>query len=278
MPLRPTPPPSSGLHSVDQANTLEARLRFLDAEAAKPAIRLAKAWTVERLALRPGVRVLDLGCGAGDDARELAAAVGAHGRVVGIDIDPAMVEEAQRRGAALGAPLEFRHGDIYRIPFEAETFDGVRAERTFLHLEEPSRALAEMIRVARCGGVIVVLDRDIETRTIDATNRQVTRRIVNFWCDSMRGGWVGRSLLRLFREAGLEDLSVAPFTVIDTDYDTFNHQYDLPRVVARAQAAGALTAEEARDWLEDVDARAKRGSFFASMTCFGVSGCKPRRI
>ena len=268
-------PPSSGLHSVDQRNTLESRLRFLDAEAAKPAIRLAKAWTFERLALRPGMRVLDLGCGAGDDARELAAAIGSDGRVIGIDIDPVMVEEAKRRGTGSGAPVEFRQGDIYRIPFDEGTFDGVRAERTFLHLDEPARALAELIRVARSGGVVVVLDRDIETRTIDATNRSVTRRIVNFWCDSMRGGWVGRSLLRLFQEAGLEDLSVAPFTVVDTDYDAFNRQYDLPRVVARAEAAGVLTAEEARSWLHDVDERAKRGSFFASMTCFGVSGRKP---
>jgi ubiquinone/menaquinone biosynthesis C-methylase UbiE len=266
------------LHSVDQANTLESRLRFLDAEAAKPAIRLAKAWTIEQLVLRPGGHVLDLGCGAGDDARQLAAAVGAQGRVVGIDIDSAMVEEARRRGGGSAVEVEFRQGDVYRIPFDAETFDGVRAERTFLHLDEPARALAEITRVARRGGAIVVLDRDIETRTIDATNRRVTRRIVHFWCDSMRGGWVGRSLLRLFREAGLEDLSVAPFTVIDTDYDVFNRQYDLPRVVARAQEAGALTAEEAESWLRDVESRAKRGSFFASMTCFGVSGRKSGRI
>jgi ubiquinone/menaquinone biosynthesis C-methylase UbiE len=277
MPSRPAPP-SSGLHSVDQANTLESRLRFLDAEAAKPAIRLAKAWTLERLALRPGAHVLDLGCGAGADAQELATAVGADGRVVGIDIDPLMVEEARRRGIGSATPVEFRQGDIYEIPFADDAFDGVRAERTFLHLEEPARALAEIVRVARPGGVIVVLDRDIETRTIDATNRSVTRRIVNFWCDSMRGGWVGRSLLRLFREAGLEDLSVAPFTVVDTDYDAFNRQYDLPRIVARAQAAGVLSAEEAQRWLHDVDERANRGSFFASMTCFGVSGRKPSRI
>ena len=277
MPSRPAPP-SSGLHSVDQANTLESRLRFLDAEAAKPAIRLAKAWTLERLALRHDAHVLDVGCGPGDAAREVAEAIGSRGRVVGIDIDPAMVQEARRRGSANGAPVEFLHGDIYRIPFTEDTFDAVRAERTFLHLEEPARALAEIVRVARPGGAIVVLDRDIETRTIDAANRSATRRIVNFWCDSMRGGWVGRSLLRLFREAGLENLSAAPFTVIDTDYDAFNSQYDLPRIVARAQGAGVVTAEEARDWLHDLDERANRGSFFASMTCFGVSGRKRGRI
>lgn len=265
-------PPSSGLHSVDQANDLASRLRFLDAERSKPEMRLANERVIERLALEPGARVLDVGCGAGDGTLAAARRVVPGGRAVGVDVDPLMVEEARRRSAGCGLPVEFRVSDVYAVEFPDGSFDACRAERVFLHLAEPARALAEIVRVTAAGGRVVVLDRDIETRTIDAADRAVTRKIVNFWTDTFFGGWVGRSLPRLFRDAGLADVAVEPFTRIDADYAAFNAQYDLPRIVARARAAGAITAEEGSRWLAELDARAQRGSFFATMTSFVVSG------
>ena len=267
-----TGPPSSGLHSVDQANDLAARLRFLDMERSKPEMRLANERLTDRLALTPGARVLDVGCGAGDGTLAVARRVVPGGRVVGVDIDPLMVEEARRRSAGSGLPVEFRVSDVYAIDVPDGSFDACRAERVFLHLSEPGRGLAEMVRVIAAGGRVAVLDRDIETRTIDAVDRAVTRKVVNFWTDTFLGGWVGRALPRLFREAGLVDVTVDPFTRIDADYAAFNAQDDLPRIVSRAQAAGAITAEEGSRWLTELDARARRGSFFATMTSFVVSG------
>ena len=80
---------------------------------------------------------------------------------------------------------------------------------------------------------------------------------------------------RLFREAGLDEISVEPFTVVDTDYAAFNAQYDLPRIAARAQAAGVIRADEAERWLAALLERDRAGSFFTSMTSFVVAGRKP---
>ena len=154
------------------------------------------------------------------------------------------------------------------------SFDGCRAERMFLHLEDPARALAEMARVVKPGGRVTVIDRDIETRTIDAPDKALTRAIVNFWCDAFLGGWVGRALPRLFRETGLQDVSAEPFTVIDTDPLAFNAQYNLPRIVAQAEASGAIGPGEGARWLAGLDATIAKGSFFSSMTCFVVVGRK----
>src|SRR5262245_47349022 len=230
--------------------------------------------SVDALQLRPGSRVLDVGCGAGDDARRLIELVGETGHVEAIDIDPQMIAEAVRRSANDVHRVSFRVLDVYELDYGDGRFDGCRAERTFLHLADPGRALDQMVRVVRPGGRVVVLDRDIETRTIDAADRAVTRRIVNFWCDSFLGGWIGRALPRLFREAGLDDLSVEPFTVIDTDYAAFNAQYDLPRIAARAEAAGVIRAAEAERWIAAILDRARAGSFFTSMTSFVVAGRK----
>jgi len=281
---------SSGLHSVYAGNPPLARFAFLDAENRKPEIQAAKQRSLARLALRPGNRVLDIGCGPGDDARALAAIVGAQGRVLGIDVDPMMLAEAERRSAVLAgdaaeaaataaapslAPVVFRLGDVYAIDALDDSFDACRAERVFLHLAEPVRALAEMIRVLAPGGRIAVLDRDIETRTIDAPDRPTTRAILNAWCDNFRDGWIGRALPRLFREAGLLDIAVEAFTVIDTDYESYLAQYDLPRVAAYAQEMGVINEEAGRRWLVAIEEQARRGSFLASMTCFMVTARKP---
>jgi len=207
--------------------------------------------------------------------------VGQQGRVIAIDVDPLMVAEAARRSDGDGLPVDFRLGDVYTLADPDAAFDGSRAERVFLHLAEPERALAQMVRVVKPGGRVVVLERDIETRTIDvpgaagSAHRAVTRRIVNFWCDRFLGGWIGRQLPRLFTHAGLRDVSIEPVTVVDTDFDSFDEQYDLTRIVQRAETAGVVTREESTWWLAQLDEVVQAGSFFTSVTNFIVSGRKP---
>jgi ubiquinone/menaquinone biosynthesis C-methylase UbiE len=265
-------PYSSGLHSVDRTVDFAERLKFLDDESAKPAVRWARRRSFERLELGPGRTILEVGCGAGDDARAIAGLVAPDGRVVAIDVEPMMIAEAERRSARAGGSVEFRIGDVYALDYSDEAFHGSRAERMFLHLSQPERAVCEMTRVVRRGGKVVVVERDIETRTIDAPDRAATRKIVNFWCDQFLGGWVGRQLPRLFREAGLHDIEIDPVTVVDTDLATFDAQYDLSRIAARAIAGGAVTAAEGAEWLDSIRRHAAAGSFFASMTNFIVSG------
>jgi ubiquinone/menaquinone biosynthesis C-methylase UbiE len=270
-------PVSSGLHSVDQTVDPSARLRFLDHESAKPAMRFARQRSFDMLEIREGAHILDVGCGAGDDARAMAVQVGRRGRVTAIDVDPMMLAEAARRSAGADLPVEFRQADVYQLPDADDTFDGARAERVFLHLSEPDRALAQMVRVVKRGGRVVVLERDIETRTIDVPNQAVTRRIVNFWCDQFLNGWIGRQLPRLFRHAGLQDIIVEPVTVVDSDFNAFDGQYDLKRVVQRAVSAGAITIGQGDEWLTSLHELVREGSFFTSMTNFVVSGRKANR-
>jgi hypothetical protein len=129
--------------------------------------------------------------------------------------------------------------------------------------------------VLRPGGVVVVQDRDIGTRTIDAPNRDVTRRIVDFWCDTFLGGWIGRQLPRLMHQAGLEGIEIESVTVIDRDYASFNEQYDLKRIVQRAGEARAISIEEGAAWLATIQRQAENGYFFSSVTSFIASGRKP---
>jgi ubiquinone/menaquinone biosynthesis C-methylase UbiE len=104
------------------------------------------------LNLRLGQRILDVGCGPALDAAELSARIGARGELVGVDLSEAMITAARRRAGALDTPTRFEIASAYDLPFDEASFDACRAERLFMHLPEPQRALPEMRRVTRPGG------------------------------------------------------------------------------------------------------------------------------
>jgi SAM-dependent methyltransferase len=110
--------------------------------------------------LRPGLRCLDLGCGGGDVTRELAAAVGANGSVVGIDADAIKLELAQRDAIERGlANIEFRQADVYQW-CEESAYDLIYCRFLLSHLHDPTHVVKQMFRAVRPGGVAIVEDLD----------------------------------------------------------------------------------------------------------------------
>lgn len=116
--------------------------------------------------LRAGMDLLDAGCGTGSIALDLAAGI-APRRIVGIDFDPAQIEAARR--SATDRQLdnaEFSTASMYELPFEDAGFDVVYSNAVLMYLREPVRALREMRRVLRPGGLAAVSDDDHGTIVI----------------------------------------------------------------------------------------------------------------
>jgi ubiquinone/menaquinone biosynthesis C-methylase UbiE len=108
--------------------------------------------------LRPGVTMLDVGCGPGAITADAADVVGPHGLAVGADVSPPLLARARQR-VADGRPLRFTRADIFAMPF-APAFDVVTAARVLQWLARPGDAVASMARVTRPGGTVLVLDYD----------------------------------------------------------------------------------------------------------------------
>jgi ubiquinone/menaquinone biosynthesis C-methylase UbiE len=260
---------------VDQTTEPKAFVRYLDTVSALETIQRIKKWTYDLLQVREGHQLLDVGCGVGDDVQGLAQRVGVLGLVVGVDCSETMLAEARKRIKGLNLPVKLCVGNAKNLEFAANTFDGCRAERVLVHLDHPERALAEMVRVARPGAHIVVYDLDWETLVVDAPDRTITRKLLNFLCDSSGSRWIGRQLRRLFFEAGLTEVGVIAETLVFTDYTQANRVFQLQETSAQAQAAEAVSSAEAKKWLADLEQAHERGSFFAAATGFCVSGRKP---
>jgi ubiquinone/menaquinone biosynthesis C-methylase UbiE len=187
---------------VDETRDTSFFVKFLDARTGIEGERQVKELAIVMLAVDPGACVLDVGCGTGDDAREIAGLVGPNGKVVGLDSSVAMVEESRKRASSNSLPVEFVQGDAYKLQFPDRSFDRIRAGRVFVHLQDPERALDEMVRVLKPGGRVAVSDVDMGTCDIDSRHHETTRKVLNSFTDSLGSGWVGRSLPRMSRQAG----------------------------------------------------------------------------
>ena len=149
-------------NGLEQLLVARQTMQYLDAVRRLPIIAAGKELILERLDLRPGQRALNVGCGTGEDVWALAERVAPGGYAEGIDLNPWTIGEARRRAAAgaVGPSVIFRVGDVYALPYDDASFDAVCSERMFTHLTDPLRALREIGRVLRPGGVAVIADPD----------------------------------------------------------------------------------------------------------------------
>ena len=125
--------------------------------------------------LRPGMTVLDCGCGPGSLTSEIAERV-APGQVVGIDIETRQFPQAQALAAVRGLTnLRFEQADVYALPFPDAAFDAVFSHALLSHLREPVRAFAESRRVLKPDGVLAVSESDNGTWAISPPGSAMER-------------------------------------------------------------------------------------------------------
>src|SRR5262245_20458895 len=128
---------TTGFRSVDQTSDPRFYVRLLDEASKLDSIQACKRQMLNLLDAQIGHRILDVGCGTGEDVMALAHLVGSEGLVTGVDMSETMIAEAKKRSAGSGLPVEWRLGQAERLDFADNTFDSCRAERIFGHVENP---------------------------------------------------------------------------------------------------------------------------------------------
>jgi SAM-dependent methyltransferase len=125
--------------------------------------------------LKPGMRLLDAGCGPGSITLGLAERI-APGDCIGIDADTAAIEHARALAAERGTTnARFDAGDVYALPYEHASFDAVFSNALLQHLADPAAAVREMHRVLKPGGIVAIADADHDTSIIYPPNPLLER-------------------------------------------------------------------------------------------------------
>ena len=193
--------------------------------------RLINSQSLSRMHPQPGDRVLDVGCGFGLFAHEIASRVGAIGRVVGIEREAAQIAEGERLSASLafGERADIRPGDAYAFPLRADewgTFDIVHARFLLEHLERPAEVVASMVRAAKPGGRVILEDDDHEALILYPPAPQfeaLWRGYARAYEATGRDPRIGRKLVSLLAAAGAHPSRCDwPFFGACADSETFD--------------------------------------------------------
>ena len=247
---------------------------FLEERSRSPDMQKINAYLCEILAPKPGERILEVGCGSGVLCRLIAPQIQPKGSMVGLDISPQFVAEAQKYAfrAGIANQIKFECGQGESLPYPDAAYDGALAARLLLHADDPDAVVQELVRVVKPGCRIVVMDWDFDTAVVDHPNRELTRRLLT-WRSIRHGGdnWSGRQLWRRMVTAGLRHLTIHPVvTVANGESDSLTQS--LWRAAQVSRDGGAISTDEHDEWVSVLKERIKEGTFFASIVYFIVKG------
>jgi SAM-dependent methyltransferase len=239
-----------------------------------PLLRELKALAIERTGVGPGRRVLDVGCGFGLETLRLAELVAPDGKVTGVDLSVDFIAEARRRAAAAGLDVELAPGDAQQLPFPDAAFDVTRTERVLIYLDDPLRALAEMVRVTRPGGRVAIIAPDFDTNTVNVDDAALVRAVLAHEADT---AVVNPRLVRDLRghllDLGLVDVGIASRMVVFSPDLAARYFGGLGEAAA---TAGAVDADAARRWTSTIEARHREGRLFGAIGYYLFTAARPR--
>lgn len=187
--------------------TLQAQVDAARAYEALFVPALFGQWTptvADAAQIQPGQRVLDVGCGTGILAREIASRIGSTGRVVGIDPSPGMLALAKERGPS----VEWRQGVAESLPFPDQSFEAVVSQFALMFFADRHQALREMLRVLTAGGrLAVAVWGSLDSMPAYAAEVALLDRLAGQQAaDALRAPFVlgnGKVLTALFAKAGV---------------------------------------------------------------------------
>jgi 2-polyprenyl-3-methyl-5-hydroxy-6-metoxy-1,4-benzoquinol methylase len=171
--------------------------------------------------LRPGMRLLDVGCGPGSITAGLARRV-APAETIGIDASTSVIDTARSLRDPSLDRLTFEVGSIYQPRFAPEAFDAVFAHQVLQHLARPVDALSQIRTLLKPGGVVGVREVDWGSATFYPENDGMRRFLRLYYDLAHRNGGdpnAGRHMRRWFREAGFIETRVTTSTTSYTDAD-----------------------------------------------------------
>lgn len=264
---------SSDWSEVDAMERPDESTEYLETIMGLETVQAYKRRSHRLLRISEGDRIIDVGCGTGEDVLMLAEIVGPDGEVVGVDNSETMVETARENGTDVPM-VRFTVDDALDLSFPDDSFDAARADRVLQHLDAPAEALAELRRVTRPGGRVGLSDPDWETMTLDAAG-EYSEAFLSLEHAVTGNTTAGRQLYRRARNAGLVDIDIDTWTPISTDLEFISEAGSFDEWTNAMQSAGEATASEVEEWLDGLRRADQEDLLFGSVTGFTVVGTVP---
>jgi len=239
----------------------------------------------ELMGLKPGMKVLDAGCGTGAVARRIAAKV-FPGEVCGIDMDSLFISEARKLASSAGIKnIEFQLGDVNDLKQFDGTFDVSYSRLVLMHVKNPVKTVMELKRATKKDGIVVVSDVDdggVITYPEMPKMMDVSSKYSR-WA-KMRGEdrYIGRQLFSIFSQAGLSQITIYPLPIHATQQtpEMFKMLVSVPvQIMEQSKETlikeGLMTAEHYAEAMKEVQMLLTHSGAFAMGVTFLAVGKVP---
>jgi len=257
-----------------------------------PETALYKDAIQQALHLQAGHRILDVGCGTGTHIPKYSKLVGPTGNIVGVDISSSVIQEATRKYQSLDN-VQFQVGNVYDLPFEANSFDVVKEDRVLEHIIRPWEAAQEMLRVTKPGGCLVIANPDFRSFTMDLPSQSQRwgelRRppaeldfdfyelmakllygvVPTLACHSS----MGLQMPRLLRATGCQDIELQIFPLPFMGRENLEKIVPISYMARLSEANGAISQQERTLAMERLDWEGE--DLFGVMNMYICRGVKP---
>jgi ubiquinone/menaquinone biosynthesis C-methylase UbiE len=253
---------------------LESLMAVLERRAADPQQRAMLAAYLGDLALPPGARVLEVGCGTGAVTRALAALPGV-AQAIGVDPSAVFVERARALGTGHAA-LRFEIADGRSLPFADDDFDVVVFHTTLCHVPQPELMLREAARVLRVAGCLAVFDGDYATATLAIGPGDPLEACAEAFCAHfVHDPWLARRLPALIQAVGLRLRRLRSFGYVEALEPGFMLPSWVDLGADALAAAGQIGPEAAAGLKSEARRRILEGRYFGHIAYLSVVACKP---
>lgn len=245
-----------------------AATKAIEAIYLTPDVIAQRARVIDLLAPAPGERVLDVGVGPGLLAYDLARLVGETGRMVGLDLAPAMLEAAAGRLADL-PQAQVREGDAATLDFPDAAFDAAVSTQVYEYVADMPGALKALHRVLRPGGRALILDTDWRSIVWHSSDNARMDRVLTCWDDHLADPHLPARLGPLLRAAGFEVRRVEILPMLSPSWQPVSYAAGMMRMihgfVRNNGARFDLAAAEIEAWHADQLALIAAEAFFFSV-------------
>jgi arsenite methyltransferase len=237
--------------------------RRVEAIYLTPDVVVQRARALDALALARNERVVDLGCGPGLLALEMAHRVGMQGEVQGVDASASMIALAARRCYGKSW-VQLARGDVSRLPYPDMRFDAAVCTQVYEYVSDIDRALSELHRILRPGGRAVIVDTDWESCVWHSSDDARMRRVIEVWDRHCPHPHLPRTLKQHLVAAGFETIGVEVIALVNDRYDPNTYSHGIIGALCN-WAKKHIDEEEARAWAEDLRVLGERGEYFFSL-------------
>lgn len=268
--------PTAVAFTAGSSGEIDAAYLATFMQAGGAAAQAYKQLSYELLRVRPGMSVVDIGCGSGIDLQNLRTLAGAGGRVIGVERNATLVTQARQRLAEAGATdgaITVMCADAEHVPIHTASIDRVRADRALQHAENPARVLTEMWRILRPEGILAVVEPDWGMIGIDpggtggGDDEHALSLVLGWMKQHLAHATIGRQLHGLLR--GMGDTAWTQVRVqtmvFQLDWETVDPILEVAGTVEALIQEDPALRDELEAWLRRIEEASGRGTFWAGV-------------